>query len=108
MNNMKVFLNHPLDSVDNSEYSATELKDIDRRDKMRQKIRLVDYNAKWTNDYDSVYSGRVLMDNGELLFNFPEFVVKNNSQQVTLSIHMVDKNTLGEKWNSEETGYDFL
>ena len=108
MNNMKLFLNHPLDSVDNSEYSAAALKDIDRREKMRIKLKLVDYDAKWSSEYDSVYAGRVLMDNGEPLFNYPEMVVKNNSQQVTLSIHIVDKKTLGEKWNSDETGYDFL
>lgn len=108
MNEMKVFLNHPLDNVDNSEYSVAALQDIDRREKMRIKLRMVDYDATWANEYDSVYAGRALMDNGEPLFNYPEMVVKNNSQQVMLSIHIIDKRTLGEKWNSEEKGYDFL
>ena len=88
MNEMKVFVNHPLDQVDNSEYAAMALKDIDRREKMRLKLRMVDYDAKWVNDYDSVYAGRAFMDNGEPFMDAPEIVVKNNSQQVMLSIHV--------------------
>ena len=108
MNNTRVFLNHPLDPVDNSEYSGAALKDIDRREKMRVKLKMVDYDATWVNDHDSVYVGRALMDNGDRLFDYPEMVVKNNSQQVSLSIHIIDKKTLGEKWESNEQGYDFL
>ena len=108
MNHMKAFLNHPMDPVDNSEYAAAALKDIERREKMRIKLKMVDYDATWVNDYDSVYAGRALMDNGEPLFDYPEMVVKNNSQHVVLSIHIVDKKTLGEKWDPTEKGYDFL
>jgi hypothetical protein len=108
MNNTRVILNHPLDPVDNSEYSGAALNDIDRREKMRMKLKMVDYDATWVNQYDSVYAGRALMDDGEPLFDFPEMVVKNNSQQVSLSIHIIDKKTLGEKWDSDEQGYDFL
>jgi hypothetical protein len=75
---------------------------------MRIKLKMVDYDATWVNDYDSVYAGRALMDNGEPLFDYPEMVVKNNSQHVVLSIHIVDKKTLGEKWDPTEKGYDFL
>ena len=88
MNDMKVFVNHPLDPVDNSEYAAMTLKDIDRREKMRLKLRMVDYDAKWVDDYDSVYAGRALMDNGEPFMDAPEMVVKHHSQQVMLSIHV--------------------
>ncbi len=108
MNNTRVFLNHPLDLVDESDYSSAALKDIERREKMRVKLKMVDYDARWVNDHDSVYAGRALMDNGEPLFDYPEFVVKNNSQQVSLSIHIIDKNTLGEKWDPSERGYDFI
>jgi hypothetical protein len=108
MNNMKVFLNHPMDPVDNSEISAAALKDIDRRENMKAKLRLVDYDATWVNEYESVYAGRALRDNGQPLFDYPEMVVKNNSQQVVLSIHVIDKKTLGEKWNPNEESYDFL
>jgi hypothetical protein len=108
MNNTRVVLNHPLDPVDNSEYSASALKDIERREKMKIKLKMVDYDAKWTNEYDSVYAGRALMDNGEPLFDYPEMVVKNNSQQTILSIHIIDKKTLGDKWDPTEEAYDFL
>jgi len=108
MNNTRVILNHPLDPVDNSEYSAYALKDIDRRERMRMKLKMVDYDAKWANEYDSLYAGRALMDNGEPLFHYPEMVVKNNSQQVVLSIHVIDKKTLGEKWDPTEKAYDFF
>lgn len=95
MNNMKVFLNHPNDPIDDSEHTTMALKDIDHREKMRNMLRMVDYNAKWADDYDSVYG-------------CGKMVVKNNSQQIVLSIHIIDKNTLGEKWDEDEQGYDFL
>jgi hypothetical protein len=108
MNNTRVFLNHPLDELDESENSKQLLSKIDTRERMEQKLKLVDYDARWTNDYDSVYAGKVLMDNGNVLFDYPEMVVKNNSQQVPRSIHIIDKKTLGEKWDANEKGYDVL
>jgi hypothetical protein len=108
MKNTRVILNHPLDKVDNSEYSQSLLRDIDKRERMRVKLKMVDYDATWTNDYDSVYAGRVLMDDGERLFDYPEMVVKDNSQQVSLSVHIVDKKTLGEKWDVSFQGYDVI
>lgn len=108
MKNTRVFQNHPLDKVDNSEYTQSLLKDIDKRERMRVKLKMVDYDATWANDYDSVYAGRVLMDNGVRLFDYPEMVVKDNSQQVGLSIHVVDKKTLGEKWDASFQGYDVI
>lgn len=74
MNNMRAFLNHPNDPIDDSEYTADALKDIEHREKMKNILRIVDYDAKWAKDYDSVYSNE-------------KMVVKNNSQQVVLSIH---------------------
>jgi hypothetical protein len=108
MNNVKVFLNHPLDEVDNSEFATTSLKDVDIREKMKYQLKMLDYYGKWANEYDSVYVGKVMLDNGELMFECPEMVVKNNSQQVVLSIHIVNKKTIGDKWNPLEEGYDFL
>ena len=108
MNNMKTFLNHPLDDVDNSEYTAMAMNNIETRENMKVKLKLVDYDASWTADYDSVYAGRTIMDNGEKLFVEPEMVVKTNSQQVMMSIHIIDKKTLGEKWDSQQTGYDIV
>jgi len=108
MKNTRVILNHPLDKVDNSEYTQSLLRDIDKREKMRVKLKMVDYDATWANDYDSVYAGRVLMDDGVRLFDYPEMVVKDNSQQVSLSIHVVDKKTLGEKWDASFQGYDVI
>jgi hypothetical protein len=108
LKNTRVFLNHPLDPLDESEYATQMLSNIDTREKMEQKLRLVDYDAHWTNEYDSVYAGRALMDNGEVLFDYPEMVIKTNSQQVPRSIHIVDKRTLGEKWSADEKGYDVV
>jgi hypothetical protein len=72
------------------------------------KLKMVDYDAKWANEYDSLYAGMALTDNGESLFHYPEMVVKNNSQQVVLSIHLIDKKTLGDEWVPTEESYDFL
>jgi len=108
MNNMRVIQNHPLDEADNSEYTQELLRNIEKREKIRIKLKMVDYDGKWVNQYDSVYAGRALMDNGEPLFDYPEMVVKNNSQQVTLSIHIINKKTLGENWDANEKEYDIL
>jgi hypothetical protein len=108
MNNVKVLLNHPLDDVDSSEYTTAALNDINFRERTKLELRMVDYYGKWTNEYDSIYVGKAMLDNGELMYDYPEMVVKNNSQQIALSIHIVDKTTLGDKWDPNETGYDFL
>jgi hypothetical protein len=108
MKNTRVLLNHPMDPIDDSEYTRQMLSNIDTRERMEQKLRLVDYDARWTNDYDSVYAGRVLMDNGNVLFDYPEIVAKTNSQQIPRSIHIIDKRTLGEKWSADEKRYDIV
>lgn len=108
MNNVKVLLNHPFDEPDTSEYATAALNDINLRERMRITLKMVDYYGKWANEYDSIYVGKVELDNGEFMNEYPEMVVKNNSQQIALSIHIVDKTTLGDEWDAKEKGYDFL
>jgi len=60
---------------------------------------LPDYD--WINDYDSAYIGNMLTDS-------PYWVVKNHSQQITLTQHFIDKSTLGESWDERKSGYYIL
>lgn len=51
-------------------------------------IRITDYDGKWADSYDSLFLGNLLLNNGELLKN-SMIVIKNYSQQVPLSIHLI-------------------
>lgn len=86
LGHMKVLLNHPRDPVDGSEIAKKMRDDIDTREQFSYKAKLVDYDGLWADNYDSLYVGRVKMDNGELFKTEPIYVVKEWSQYIPLSI----------------------
>lgn len=57
--------------------------------------RLLDHEGLWTKEYDSVYLGEMEMDDGTRLTNKPVMVVKEYSQQVPLSYHLVNQPRTG-------------
>ena len=65
-------------------------------------MRITDYDGKWTEDYDSVYLGKVELDDGNFIKETPLIVVKNYNQQYPLSYHYINKKCLGEKFDENE------
>ena len=84
---MKAFLNHPDDPDDISE---EKMKGFD--------IKMTDHRGMWTTHYNSVYIGRVRLENGRLFMSNPEYVVKQFEQQIILSAHFLDRTTLQANW----------
>jgi len=53
-----------------------------------------EYDANWSDTYDSVYIDKL---------NTPYWVLKNYAQQMPLSYHYINKNKLGETFQENET-----
>lgn len=97
LGNMKVVLNKSSDPVDDSEitnniinsYNNTTANDANIQFKMR---RIADRGGLWTINFDSVYLGRVKLDDDGLCFeNGPLWVIKDYIQQLSLSSHVINK-----------------
>lgn len=60
---------------------------------------------KWTQHYQSLYLGRVPRINNSVWRMNPEFVVKDFAQQIPLSLHLIDMNSLKATWDPLYNGY---
>jgi len=58
----------------------------------------------WFKNYQSLYIGKVWHDFHYYSIN-PEYITKNHKQQVPLSIHNLDMNSLKANWDPSYTGY---
>ena len=88
------------DSIkDKSEIKKQRLQDETLDQKLeRLTMRISDHDGKWTDKYDSAYLGNLELDDGTFL-NKQIFVIKEYEQQVPLSFHYINKNTLNEQKN---------
>lgn len=102
MGDTHVALNYPNDDTDDSDLKKQILKENNSSIE-RQTTRITDYDGKWADTYDSIYIGKLELDDGKILKDAPFWVVKDYNQQVPLSYHYIDKRTLGNTWieNSE-------
>ena len=71
--------------------------------------KITDYmnlrDDKLTEHYQSLYLGRVPRINNSVWTMNPEFVVKDFAQQLPLSIHLVDMDSLKATWDPLYSGY---
>jgi hypothetical protein len=82
---MLVKLNYPSDPIDVSDIKMDRLED----DTLERKyecltMRVSDHAGKWAEKYDSVFAGKVELDDGSFLRNAPFIVVKKYDQFTTL------------------------
>ena len=90
---LKVLLNHPQDTQDNI-LSEKYQKKFDFQ------LRLEDREGRWAKHYDSLYYGRAKMNRNNMLWRLnPGYVTKNFNQQIPLTMHIIDKNTLPLNWD---------
>jgi hypothetical protein len=85
MSSMLVKLNYPSDPIDVSDIKMDRLED----DTLERKyecltMRVSDHSGKWAETHDSVFVGRVELDDGSFLRHAPFMVVKKYEQFVTL------------------------
>ena len=85
------------DSIDKSDIKQQRLQDekLDQNFE-RQTMRISDHDGKWSQYYDSLYLGSIELDDGNKLRKdyCNMMVVKEYEQQIPLSFHYVNKNTL--------------
>ena len=95
--NVKYIENYPNDSVDESEIKKQRLQDENLDQNIeRLTMRISDHDGKWADKYDSVYLGNVELDDENFL-NKQLVVIKEYEQQMPLSYHFINKNTLKGK-----------
>jgi hypothetical protein len=93
----KYIENNSLDPIDNSLIKQQRLQDKRLEQNFeRLTMRISDYDGKWTENHDSVILGKIELDNGSYISDI-NIVVKEYIQQIPLSYHYIDKNTLNGK-----------
>lgn len=101
--------NFPNDSYDESFIKIERLDDETLNQKYEKlTLRISDHDGLWTNNYDSVYLGKIELDDGSFLEDIPTIVLKEYNQQVPLSYHYIDKNKLGEMYENNNNRYSIL
>lgn len=98
----KVPTNYPEDDVDNSFHSSI-LSCIDNENV--QINRISDHDGLWSDNYDSVYIGKLLLDNGKFINGAPLWVVKDYNQQASISYHYLSSKLLNDEWCHDKHHY---
>jgi hypothetical protein len=110
---IKYVENMPNDQIDESIIKKQRLQDntLDHNREI-QTLRISDHDGLWTNDYDSVYLGKVELDDGSILeldsTPLPTIVLKEYNQQVPLSYHFIDKKKLGYTFEPNNNNYGIV
>ena len=74
-------------------------------DMKNSKISEYMHKNEWVKHYNSLYLGRVPRINGSVWHTNPRYVVKTFDQQLPLSLHLVDMDSLKDIWDPLYTGY---
>jgi hypothetical protein len=98
----KVPMNYPEDEADDSQYSSNIIADNNENAQIN---RITDHDGIWSYNYDSVYIGKLLLDNGKFIKDTPLWVVKNYDQQTSLSYHYLSSKLLNDEWSEDKQYY---
>jgi hypothetical protein len=116
LGNNLVKMNYPNDTIDESEIKKAKLINSDNAEKTennddyvyeKMTLRISDHDGLWKQNYDSVYLGKMELDNGEYLRNTPLYVVKDYYNHTPLSYHHINKRTLGSTFH-ENADYQIM
>ena len=92
-------MNKISDPIDNSEIKKNKLHNsidnIGNNESLT--MRLTDYDGTWTENYDSVFIGKIELDNGKKFEEGPIIAIKDYNQQIPLSYHYVDNRYITNK-----------
>jgi len=105
-----VKMNYPNDRIDESEIKKTKLINTENtNDNINEKmtLRISDHDGLWKQNYDSVYLGKIELDNGEYLQDTPLYVIKDYYNHTPISYHEINKRTLGVKFD-ENCDYQIM
>ena len=101
-------LNYPNDMNDESELKYHKLQTENNTTCTYEKmtLRISDYDGIWKENYDSVFLGKIELDNGEELKNTPMYVCKDYYSHVPLSYHYVNTLAIHDILNENEMYYE--
>jgi hypothetical protein len=108
LGNNLVKMNYPNDDIDESDIKKAKLINTENcencennGDYIYQKmtLRISDHDGLWKQNYDSVYLGKIELDNGDYLKDAPLYVVKDYYNHTPLSYHHINKRTLGDRFD---------
>lgn len=110
LGNNLVKQNLPNDDIDESEIKREKIENKDDADNIYEKmtLRISDHDGLWKQHYDSIYLGKLELDNGMYLKNTPIYVIKDYSNHTALSYHYIDKSTLGNKFDENNCFYKIM
>ena len=84
---------HLFDKYSKNKDNKEKLEDL----KLHMKIS--DRGGLWATEYDSIFIGKTMLENGRFIADYPLWVVKEYEQQIVISSHLKDKrNKLEEKY----------
>ena len=105
LDKMKFVRNNPHDKVDESNLTKDILLNCDVNSveykNAKLLLRVSDRDGLWTKEYNSVYLGKMELDDGTIFNEHPLWVVKDYEQQVVLSTHIIDKKSLDSEWKRD-------
>lgn len=105
----KYIENMPNDSNDDSDIKKQRINDPSlNRNYEIQTLRISDHDGIWSKTFDSAYLGNIELDDGSFIEQTPLLVLKEYNQQIPLSCHFIDKNKLGDKYDSNYNGYKIV
>jgi hypothetical protein len=116
LGNNLVKMNFPNDTIDESEIKKAKIINSENAEKTennddyvyeKMTLRISDHDGLWKQNYDSVYLGKMELDNGEYLRNTPLYVVKDYYNHTPLSYHHINKRTLGSTFD-ENADYQIM
>ena len=102
LNNNRMLLNHPQDP----KTTFNKDNDTDFISMYKKYPRMVDPNGDWAKDNDTLYVGVLLDKEYNERFHRKtreQYITKKSSDYTALSSHIIDKETLGDVWDENDT-----
>jgi hypothetical protein len=102
--------NLPNDSIDESDIKKVKLHDAKNNDDYhyeKMTLRISDHDGLWKQNYDSVYLGKIELDNGDICKNANTYVIKDYYNHTPLSYHYINKLSLGDTFD-ENSDYQIM
>jgi hypothetical protein len=102
--------NLPNDIIDESDIKKAKLQDAQNNNDYhyeKMTLRISDHDGLWKQNYDSVYLGKIELDNGEIFKNANIYVIKDYYNHTPLSYHYINKLSLGDTFD-ENSDYQIM